>query len=239
MAAAAATKPKPRGARTTQQAHRAAHAQPARRTQRTAAPPRRKSGATARPAPARSRAPRRPDPGARIERLLEGRAGLLLDGLLRGRAWVVIIGALLAGIVFLNVSVLELNRGIASTSAKSSELERANSGLRARVATLGSTERIQTAAAMRGFIMPAPGEVEYLRSRPSDARLAAQRIGAQSKLASSTPAASATPQPQAQAQPPQAVAAPASTAPPPTQPVAAQPAAPVTHTAPPAAVATP
>jgi hypothetical protein len=226
MATAAATKPKPRATR--QQAHRAAHAQPARRTRQTAAPARRKSGAAPRRAPARRPAPQRIEAGARIERLLEGRAGLLLDGLLRGRAWVVIIGALLAGIVFLNVSVLELNRGIASTTAKTTELERANSGLRARVATLGSSERIQTAAEMRGFIMPAPGEVKYLRSRPADAQLAAKRLATQSTLAStSTPApASTTP----------AASAPAQTA---TQPQAEPVAQTTPQPAVPAAVATP
>ncbi|MEA2403875.1 MAG: hypothetical protein QOE08_522 [Thermoleophilaceae bacterium] len=223
--AAAATKPKLR-ARTTQQAHRAAHAQPARRTRQTPAPARRKSGAAPRRAPARRAAPQRVEAGVRIERLLEGRAGQLLDSLLRGRAWVVIVGALLVGIVFLNVSVLQLNRGIASTTAKSAELERANSGMRARVAMLGSSDRIQTAAAMRGFIMPAPGQVKYLRARPADAQLAAKRLSTQSTLASSsssaatTPVASTTPAQTQTAAQPQAQ---------PAQPVAqttAQPAAP-------------
>jgi hypothetical protein len=225
--AAAATKPKPRASRAGQQ-RRAAHAQPARRTRQTAAPVRRKSGPAARPAPKRRPAPQRVEAGARIERLLEGRAGLLLDGILRGRAWVVIVGALLAGIVFLNVSVLELNRGIASTTAKSAQLERANSGLRARVAALGSSERIQTAAEARGFIMPAPSQVEYLRSRPVDGRLAAKRIADQSTLASNTTTATEATTPA----PAQTVAQPQ-----------AQPAQPVAQTAPqpaatPAAVAT-
>src|SRR5689334_23426322 len=40
----------------------------------------------------------------------------LLDRLLRGRAWVLLIGTLLVGIVFFNVDVLRLNRSIASVS---------------------------------------------------------------------------------------------------------------------------
>src|SRR5205814_5195790 len=88
----------------------------------------------------------------------------------------VMLGALLAGIVFLNVSVLELNRGIARTDARSADLERLNSGLRARVAKLDNGERIQELAAARGFVMPQPGDVTYVRARPSNARLAAQRI---------------------------------------------------------------
>jgi hypothetical protein len=100
----------------------------------------------------------------------------LVDRVLRGPLWVVCLGALLAGIVFLNVSVLELNRGIAQTDAKSSALERVNSGLRARVAKLDSGERIQRLAADRGYVMPQPGDVTFVKARGSDARLAAQRI---------------------------------------------------------------
>jgi cell division protein FtsB len=99
-----------------------------------------------------------------------------IDRLLRGPAWVVIVGALLAGIVFLNVSVLELNRGIARTDAQAGVLERTNSGLRARLAKLDSGERIQQLAADRGFVMPQPGDVTFVKPRRSDARLAAQRI---------------------------------------------------------------
>jgi cell division protein FtsB len=114
----------------------------------------------------------------------------LVDRVLRGPAWVVMLGALLAGIVFLNVSVLELNRGIARTDAKSAELERTNSGLRARVAKLDNGERIQQLAAARGFVMPQPGDVTYVNGRSSNERLAAQRI---TPPAPATPTSSTTP----------------------------------------------
>jgi cell division protein FtsL len=131
------------------------------------APARRKSGA------AKPRTAPAPSPVARV---LNSRGMPLVDRILRGPAWVVMLGALLAGIVFLNVSVLELNRGIARTDAKSADLERTNSGLRARVAKLDSGERIQQLAAARGFVMPQPGDVTYLRERSSNARLAVQRM---------------------------------------------------------------
>jgi hypothetical protein len=118
-----------------------------------------------------------------VTRVAQGSATLLLDSILRGRAWVALVGALLAGIVFLNVSVLELNRGIASTSARTAKLERANSRIRGKVADLGSAERIQSMAEARGYILPLPGEVTYLRPGASDARRAAARVsqpGAQS-----------------------------------------------------------
>jgi cell division protein FtsB len=109
-----------------------------------------------------------------------------VDRVLRGPAWVAMLGVLLAGIVFLNVSVLELNRGIATTDAQSSALERTNSALRERVAKLDSGERIQQLAAARGFIMPQPGDVGFLRPHSTDYKLAARRITPPSSTSTST-----------------------------------------------------
>jgi cell division protein FtsB len=131
------------------------------------APARRKSGPAAKP---RSTAP------SPVARVLTSRGMPLVDRILRGPVWVVMLGALLAGIVFLNVSVLELNRGIAATDAKSAALERKNSTLREKVAKLDSGARIQQLAAARGYVMPQPGDVTFVRPRRSDAKLAAQRI---------------------------------------------------------------
>ena len=147
------------------------------------AAPRRRSGPIARPKPVAAPAPR----VARVG------ASLVLDRLLRGRAWVVLVGALLAGIVFLNVSVLELNRGIARTDAQSTVLERTNSTLRERVATLNSAERIQQLAEQRGYILPQPGDVTYLKPGAGNARLAAQRLSSQSAVDSRQLAEPVTP----------------------------------------------
>ncbi|HKN94767.1 MAG TPA: cell division protein FtsL, partial [Thermoleophilaceae bacterium] len=99
----------------------------------------------------------------------------LLDRLLRGRAWVVLIGVLLVGIVFFNVDVLRLNRSIASTSARATALKQENARLLLEEASLASSDRIQQAAAADGMVLPAPGEVRYLRARPGDA-LRASRV---------------------------------------------------------------
>jgi len=130
----------------------------------------------------------------------------LLDGLLRGRAWVLCVGALLAGIVFFNVSLLELNSGIARTSERAAALKRDNASLRTQVADLGSSERIQTAAAERGFILPAPGDVAYLRADATrDADRAAKTMTepkppeARAAAAQMTPTAPAAPTPTAPA----------------------------------------
>src|SRR3954471_2938387 len=157
-------------ARATQRARPAAQRARAVTAPRPAqAPARRKSGA------AKPRRAARPA-ASPVARVLNSRGMPLVDRILRGPGWVVMLGALLAGIVFLNVSVLELNRGIARTDTKSAQLERVNSALRARVAKLDSGERIQELAAARGFVMPQPGDVTYVRERASNAALAAQRI---------------------------------------------------------------
>jgi cell division protein FtsL len=154
------------------------------------AAPRRKSGPAPRPV-------RKPvaAPAPRVARVAQGSASVVLDQLLRGRTWVVVIGALLAGIVFLNVSVLQLNRGIASTDAKTAVLERTNSSLRERVATLNSAERIQRLAQQSGYILPQPGDVTYLRPSTGNARLAAQRITTAAATATATTAQSTAAQP--------------------------------------------
>jgi hypothetical protein len=198
-------------------------AAPARRRPATA--PRRRT----RHAPPR-RAPRPASPvGVRrrvalaVGRFVEARTQGLLDRLLRGRLWVGFVGALLAGIVFLNVSLLELNRDIARTSVQAAALDRQNSEIRARLSALDSSELIQRLATAQGMEMPAPREYRYLRARPSiDARLAARRAAAPTALAAAPPTATTTPAAAATASPAQATSAVASAA----TTTAASPAAP-------------
>src|SRR4051812_17113390 len=89
---------------------------PRRAPVRPVRPARRKSG-PARPAAAAAAGARALPLPQRLEfpRLGPVTAGLL-DRLLRGRAWVLIVGTLLVGIVFFNVDVLRLNRSIAGTT---------------------------------------------------------------------------------------------------------------------------
>jgi cell division protein FtsL len=108
---------------------------------------------------------------------LRSRAEALLDGLLRGQAWIALVSVLLVGIVFFNVDLLQRGRDIARTGERSVALKRENARLRLELARLGSSERIQRAAAGRGLLLPAPGEVRYLRANPAvDGRRAAARI---------------------------------------------------------------
>ena len=111
----------------------------------------------------------------------------MLDGLLHGRGWIVLVGLLLFGIVFSNVSLLQRNREIARTAGHSTEIKRANEGLRAQLARLGSNQRVQAAAAKRGFALPAPGAVDYLRSGGSkDASRALAQVRGAGQEAPST-----------------------------------------------------
>ncbi|MGI8750224.1 MAG: hypothetical protein ACR2J6_06715 [Thermoleophilaceae bacterium] len=100
-----------------------------------------------------------------------------MDRLLAGRLWIGLVFLLLVGIVFFNVDLLRMNRDIAVTAEKAETVKRQNALLRGDLARLGSSERIQEVAAESGLVLPAPGEVRYLRTNPGvDARNALGRL---------------------------------------------------------------
>jgi hypothetical protein len=137
--------------------------------------PRRVSGPM-RPAPAGAPPLRRGSTGV-FERLRALPETRVIDGLLRGRAWIWLIGVLLGGIVAMQVSLLKLNAGISRAVTTSGTLERQNADIEARIAQLSSGERVRAAAANEGMIMPLAGDVSYLHSRGGrDAILAARRM---------------------------------------------------------------
>jgi cell division protein FtsL len=114
---------------------------------------------------------------------------------------------LLAGIVFFNVDLLELNRDIAATAQRSSVVARENSRLRLQLARLDSSERIQRSAAEHGLLLPAPGDVRYLRANPLVDGLRAARLVEAPEVAAMAPEPvpqAATPLPQAATPLPQA-----------------------------------
>jgi hypothetical protein len=104
----------------------------------------------------------------------------LMDRLVRSRGWIVIVAFGLIGIVAMQVSMLKLNAGIGRAVETVNTLERANSSLRGEVSRLSSGDRVQRLAADRGFVMPAPADVTYLRSRSlrADGARAASRMTA-------------------------------------------------------------
>ena len=181
-AAASVPRPAPRPKPARQQAARpktarhapTRHASRARVSPRAASTHRRMSGAAA-GAPAVALPVRVLN--APFARAARARTGSVLDALLSGRGWIALVFVLLAGIVFFNVDLLQMNRDIARNADKISALKRENARLLLDEARLASSERIQEAAAQLGFVLPAPGEVRYLKARPTrDAGQAVKRI---------------------------------------------------------------
>jgi cell division protein FtsL len=114
---------------------------------------------------------------APFARTTRARTSRVLDALLSGRGWIALVFLLLAGIVFFNVDLLQMNRDIAANSEKIAKLKRENARLLLDRSRLSASERIQEEAAKLGLVLPAPGEVRYLKARPArDARRAAKRI---------------------------------------------------------------
>jgi hypothetical protein len=191
-ARSAAPGPKTAGARSkaaTARPKTARAAAPARSQARRAAPARRGHAVPARRAPAHRRAS---GPGgaaavalpvrvfnAPFARAARRRTSGVLDALLAGRGWIALVFVLLAGIVFFNVDLLQMNRDIAQNDVRISSLKREIARNRLDVARLASTQRIMESAAALGLVQPSPGEVRYLKARPRlDAHMAAKRITA-------------------------------------------------------------
>jgi cell division protein FtsB len=100
----------------------------------------------------------------------------MVDRLVRGRAWIGLLGVLLIGLVGLNVSLLKLNAAAGRNAEWARKLRIENADLQARVSKLRSGQRIQDAARAMGFVMPAAASVHYLTADPGrDAPRAAAR----------------------------------------------------------------
>jgi len=135
--------------------------------------------ATARPRRAQ------PVPG-RLVPLAVGRTAVAVGGLAdsgfvfrltRGRLWIGVLATLLVGIVGLNVMALSFNASATKVATQADGLNRANSALRAQVASDLSNETVQ-GAAERGLIVPEPGAIRYLNPSGNDAAAAARRLAA-------------------------------------------------------------
>jgi hypothetical protein len=124
-------------------------------------------------APRRGRAQRRPRNhapnaplGARVGAFIRSLPDHpLLDRAIRGRAWIPILGVMLAGIVAMQVEVLKLGASIGRSIQHGSTLQTQNEQLRASVATLDDDQRIEALAAKAGMVMPSPAGVGFLSAR--------------------------------------------------------------------------
>ena len=89
----------------------------------------------------------------------------LLDRVVRGRAWIPLLGILLAGIVAAQVEILKLGATMGRALEQTTTLSNQNEQLRGSVAALADDQRIERLAANMGMVLPPPGAVGYLRTK--------------------------------------------------------------------------
>jgi hypothetical protein len=118
---------------------------------------------------------------------------VLLDRIVRGRAWIPLLGVLLAGLVAMQVEILKLGAGMGRWVDRSSTLQTRNQALQANVAALMDDQRIERLAAKMGMVIPDPTALSFLSAQPvGDAVRAAASIHSPDppNFASQLPAAS-------------------------------------------------
>jgi len=129
-----------------------------------------------RPAPRITRPARRdaPAPATHGARALAFVRGLpdhsLTDRLVRGRAWIPILGVLLVGIVAMQVSLLRLNASMGRAIEQGSTLQTENGELRAQVASLRAVSRVERIASNMGMVMSTPAEMTFISPRSAGIR---------------------------------------------------------------------
>jgi hypothetical protein len=137
---------------------------------RAAATPR--GGAIAWPLPPLTRRHRDPKPARSLPHRLGAFVVSLpdhpwLDRLVRGRAWIPVLGILLAGIVATQVEILKLGASMGRAIEQTTTLTSQNEQLRGSVAMLGDDQRIERLASAMGMVLPPPGAVGYLPAGPN------------------------------------------------------------------------
>ena len=156
--------------------------------------------------------------------------GYALERLVGGRAWIVVIGVMLLGLVFLQVSLLQLNTQISTDIERAATLERANAATRSTISHLAAGRRVQDAARRYGMVLPGAGALCYLTADHAGPCHGGRQPGTTAQAADS-PIVKATPPPGSPA------AAAAAQQPAAQQPAAQQPAAQQPATQQPAPVA--
>ena len=91
----------------------------------------------------------------------------LLDRVVRGRAWIPLLGVLLVGLVAMQVEILKLGTGMGRWIDRSSTLQTRNQSLQASVAGLMDDQRIEALAAKMGMVVPDPTAVSFLSAQPA------------------------------------------------------------------------
>ncbi len=147
------------------------------------------AAATARQAaPARAPARRAPArrPGSQLIPIAVGTAtavrqlpdSSLMVRMTRGRAWIGVLGVLLAGIVALNVITLSLSATASGIDQNIQALDQENSILRSRDAQRSGATRVRHDAAALGLTVATSDAIGYVETSPRAVAVAAQRLAA-------------------------------------------------------------
>jgi cell division protein FtsL len=94
-----------------------------------------------------------------LERLASHR---LLDRLIRGRAWLVLITFALIGIVTLQLALLKLNGAVGRALHSQSLLQRENAALSIENSELSAADRVQAGAAQLGLAFASSASLRFL-----------------------------------------------------------------------------
>ena len=132
-------------------------------------PPRRVSGPARRPAPGRAAQRLQRHGGLLLELLsaLERLSGhRLIDRLIRGRAWLVLITFALIGIVTLQLALLKLNGAVGRTLQREAVLQRENASLSIENSELAAANRVQARAAQLGMEFTSSSALRFLAADP-------------------------------------------------------------------------
>jgi hypothetical protein len=100
----------------------------------------------------------------------------LMVRMTRGRAWIAVLGVLLAGIVGLNVVTLSLAASASGIDETVTALDQENPILRGRDARLTSVGPIRQAAVPLGLAMPSSEAIHFTEAGPHDVATAAARL---------------------------------------------------------------
>jgi hypothetical protein len=185
------TRPTPKGRAATAPAP--ARKAPARKAPVRKSPSRNAPTRKASTAKAPARAPRRARTTSRAAAVggqlipLAGRTAIavgqlpdsgLMVRLTRGRAWIAVLGVLLAGIVTLNVITLSFASSSSKIDEQITALDQENPVLRGHDARVNSPGPIRQAAGELGLAMPPSEDIHFTDAGPADVATAAQRLAA-------------------------------------------------------------
>jgi hypothetical protein len=106
----------------------------------------------------------------------------LIVRLTRGRGWIAVLCALLAGIVALNVLSLSLTAGSGRVALEIDQVQTEISALRAQIDERLSASRVEAEAARLGLAVPDPEAMSYLSAEDGDAAKLAHLLATDSFL---------------------------------------------------------